>query len=270
MQAEEVKKVKLLVVHVAEKAKVFEALGEAAAYFGDNNDEPDGYGPYLAPVDWFTPDELKCATEAGAQIGEGWQFPYEQEMKEYADVPFCGYSAGYWCVDTAFSLEYPDFAVKYWHERENGYWKSAARFSGRGGDGAGTHVRGASRAPRPGADRGAARDVGMSPGGIPGDKSQCRGGGAVTKIEIDELLQSLRPSLREETRAVLARWHEPRYCGRAHLMGMRDRPGTRPVEKSVFNQLLQELGPDGFCEWYANEFGVPVGVAVADNDGACR
>jgi len=33
---------------------------------------------------------------------------------------------------------------------------------------------------------------------------------------------------------------------------------------------LEELGPDGFCDWYAKEFGVPVETAVADNDGACR
>lgn len=110
MQA--VKKVKLLVINVNVKREVFEALGDAASYLGDNGGDPDGWGPYLAPVEWFTPDELTRALDAGAQIGEGWQFPYEQEMEEYADVPFCGYSAGYWCVDTAFSLEYPDFAVK--------------------------------------------------------------------------------------------------------------------------------------------------------------
>jgi DNA-directed RNA polymerase subunit N (RpoN/RPB10) len=92
----------------------------------------------------------------------------------------------------------------------------------------------------------------------------------MSRRQIDELLQLLRPGLREEAREVLARWGEPRYCGRAHLMGMRDRPGTRSTERAVFNQLLKELGADGFCRWYAKEFGVPVEAAIADNDGACK
>lgn len=84
------KRVELLVVPTQCAEIVFEALGDSAGIFGDNGGDPDGVGPFLAPVNEFTSDELTAACKAGARIDRGWEVEYDGGNPDL-DGNWCGY-----------------------------------------------------------------------------------------------------------------------------------------------------------------------------------
>lgn len=88
------KRTLLLVVKREIADEVFEALdrlGDAAGLFGDNGGWPDGHGPLLAPVKYFSPEELTAACAAGAVIRIGWETNNYEGGDPYIPYPWCGY-----------------------------------------------------------------------------------------------------------------------------------------------------------------------------------
>ena len=113
-----IEKLQLLVVparphYLAEE--VFAAMNAvepgAAGEFGDNGGDPDGYGPFLAPVDVFTAAAVDAALAAGATVEEGYAvYPYRPGPDTLDDVcaatgrlypEFCGYGS----AEVAYTLD---------------------------------------------------------------------------------------------------------------------------------------------------------------------
>jgi hypothetical protein len=84
-------------------------LGEAARHFRDDGDYPGG-DLWLAPADYFSPEELTAALAAGGKVVDGYAFPYPDLVIIICNLPLIVVPGevpfGGWCTYHSADIGY--------------------------------------------------------------------------------------------------------------------------------------------------------------------